>query len=131
MKTFFSKLFKRSKVNVNGQDFEGSNIEIVIDGNVVKAFNHNAKINIVIYGDASYIKNASGDITVNGDINGNIDSSSGDIKCENISCSVTTTSGSVTVKNTIGRDVTSTTGDISAKSILGNVKTQTGNIRRN
>ena len=110
----FNKKVGMAQIRINNQNYTGDNIiidnnKIVID-NVVTQINDKI-INISIVGNVDSLRVASCEtLTVNGDIK-TLDSTSGNIKCNNITGNVECISGNITTK-----------------SIGGNVKTISGNI---
>lgn len=66
-------------------------------------------------------------ITIEGDVTGNVVNESGDIKCGNVGGSVKIVSGDVSCDNVTG-DVSTTSGDIKANSINGSCRTLSGDI---
>lgn len=102
-------------ITINGITHQGSNITIInnkvmIDGKNVTpdskeisiAINANVnnlevdcceKINIT--GDVSKIKSMNGSIFVTGNVNGDVDSTNGNVQCGNVKGSVKTTNGNI------------------------------------
>lgn len=89
-----------------------SNNNIIIDGEKVKLSPDDKIINIVIEGDIPELKITNcNNLTVNGNINGSIKLTNGDIKCGDV-----------------GGDIDTVNGDIMAKNIQGNTSTVNGDI---
>jgi hypothetical protein len=103
-------------ININGVSYRGTNVSIngnilSIDGKVqVQALG--TEINVVITGDCDTIEGAS-EVTVRGNVQGDIKVGSGDVKCGNVAGNVSTGSG-----------------DISCGDIMGNIKTSSGDVYR-
>lgn len=107
------------KVTVNGNVFQtnGSSFSINGNGNVIingetvlTVESKNIEVNIV--GDVENLQTTSGDINVEGVVNG----------------SVKTVSGDIQVKGGVTGDVQTVSGDVKSPQISGNVKTVSGNI---
>ncbi len=103
------------QININGKEYSGSNLQIVngivkIDGKVVES--HDKKINIYVTGDITMlsvdscdsleitgevksVSSISGDVVINGNVDGNINTVSGDVKCRNHDGNATTVSGDI------------------------------------
>lgn len=84
------------KVFVNGKDVTPDTKEINIDvqGNIEK-LEVDACSKITITGDVHNVKTQSGDVDISGNVNGNIQTMSGDVDCGNVSGSISTMSGDV------------------------------------
>lgn len=84
------------KVIVDGKDItpESKNINIIVNGNIdrikVDSCDH-----VTVTGNAESVETMSGDININGDVNGFVKSMSGDIKCGHVSGKVSTMSGDI------------------------------------
>lgn len=118
--------FKINGLNITGNNVTVKNGNIIIDG---KDVTPDAKlINIEVSGDvgelivdtcekinitgnAQKIKTASGDVEIGGDVNGDVESMSGDINCENVEGDVHTSSGDIDCGDISG-SVSSMSGDI-------------------
>lgn len=90
-------------VIINGKKYEGNNISIsngniVIDGDLVEKTSEFEDKTLIIQGNVNSITTASGDVTVNGNVTGNVSTMSGDIECGNIFGNVSTMSGDITKK---------------------------------
>lgn len=101
---------------INGNSYSGRNItinnnKVIIDG-VVQTFDE-TEINIVINGDVEGgVELSSGDITIGGSVSGKVSTKSGDIRIAG---------------NTTG-DVSSMSGDVNCGSVVGDIRTVTGNV---
>jgi hypothetical protein len=107
-------------ININNKNYSGNTIsinknKIFIDG--VEIINNDKEINITIDGNidkvsvdscntfkingkANTVKTMSGDVIIDGDISGDVNTMSGDVECKSISGNVKTMSGDIkTVKN--------------------------------
>lgn len=69
-------------------------------------------------------------ITVEGNVTGNVENECGDIKCGSVGGSVNTTSGDIECDDVTG-DVSTASGDIKANSIKGNCRTISRDISTN
>lgn len=105
----------KSTTTINGKTYEGSSVSIIGDKVIVDGIEQDTvegkNITIEIHGDVEsietgsgdvsaqnvngYIKTASGDIDVQGDIEGNVSTMSGDVSVSEIGGSVSTMSGDV------------------------------------
>lgn len=104
-----------SSVTINGKKYIGNNIvifngKIMIDGSNItsdeKVFNITVNGNIdslkvdtcnklEIIGNVSNINTVSGDVDINGDVSGSIQTVSGDVSCGNVGGSLNTISGDI------------------------------------
>lgn len=105
------------KVIVDGQNYtpekEEKVINITVDGNLEKLdVDYCSKIQI--NGNTNDVKTTSGDITIEGLVNGDVSTTSGDIECGDIKGNVKTSSGDVKCGN-IGGSVSTLSGDIKNK----------------
>lgn len=104
-----------NNIQINGKNYSGSNIVI-----------SNGKVTIDGQLQADSF---TGDIQIN--ISGNVEkveTSTGDVQCESAG-SVNTSTGDVKA-NEIAGNVKTSTGDVTAKMIHGSVKTSTGDISK-
>jgi len=86
------------------------------------------QITIQVTGDVSQLTvDACQLVTVNGNV-GSLKTSSGDVKAENITQSVTTTSGDVECGD-VGGSVSTTSGDVECGAVQGRVSTVSGDIK--
>lgn len=105
-----------SKINVNGNIYSGNSIvinngRVIVDGNEITPENVK-EINISVDGDVvelkvdscsllkvsgnvTHVQTKSGDVSVLGDVEGNIQTMSGDVKCGSVGGSITTMSGNI------------------------------------
>ncbi len=107
-----------STIRINQSTFHCNNItisgegKVTIDGKLV-SFEDSKEINITVQGDieqlqveccnkvsvtgnATNINTKSGDVEVSGNVNGNIQTMSGDVQCGNVGGNISTMSGDVT-----------------------------------
>ncbi len=96
-------------VTINGKTYSGKNITVTSDGNVIVDGSRHGSVagpvNVVVHGACESVSTVSGDIQVNGDVNG------GD---------VSTTNGDITVNGNVSANkVKTTNGDIVAKGQIG------------
>ena len=109
-------------VVVNGKRYETPNGSISVIGNKVYC---NGKL----LTDCDEISEKYINIVVEGNVDGNIETASGDVTVKGNCRSVKSTSGDVECGDVEG-DVTTVSGDVKCKSIGGNVKTVSGDISR-
>ena len=112
-------------VNVNGKNYEvpnGCNVSVIngkvyFNGKLSDYFkNYNdKKIEIIIVGDCEEVKVDAGNVTVKGNVKGNVN----------------VDAGNISVEGDIRGNVTADCGNISANYIAGNVSTDCGNIGKN
>ena len=108
-----------SSVIINGKTYVGNNIivsngKIMIDGKNITS--DDKVINITVNGDIDSLKvdtcnklelignvtninTVSGDVDINGDVSGSIQTVSGDVKCKNVGGSINTLSGDINHNN--------------------------------
>lgn len=114
---FYNKVLSKLSSNVSN-----------INGNSTIIINHNGKKVIcrkdetVTVGDMTVtLTNCFADITVNGNVNGNVSTTNGNIKCSNVSGDVSTTNGDVECQ-TIYNGAYTTNGDITVAKHIYNHK---------
>lgn len=100
----------------NGKNIVMSNGKVFVDGKEVEQLDRYGKtinINITIEKDTTVenIEVEYGNVVINGDVNGNVKSVSGDVTCGNVGGNVKTVSGDVDCNN-IGGGITTVSGDI-------------------
>lgn len=91
-----SVLIVNGKVIVNGEEIttEGKEINISIEGNIDE-LKVDACDKISIVGSAKTVSTKSGNIKVNGNVDGNIQTMSGNVNCGVVNGSITTMSGNI------------------------------------
>ena len=109
-------------VNINGRKYtapDGVSISVInnkvyFDGKLAEDFNDwkEKKIEIIVEGNCKELKADTGNITINGNVEGD----------------VTADTGNIIVKNNVQGNVTSDCGNVNAHHIFGNVTTDCGNI---
>jgi len=104
------------RIVIDGREFHGNSVSIsngrvVIDG-VMQDGELVGDINIEVYGDVKSLETTCGNVTARNV--GNISTTSGDVKCGDVSGNIQTTSGDVECGN-IGGNVKTSSGDITAK----------------
>ena len=109
-------------VIVNGKRYETAGGGISIVGN--KVYCNGKEIT-----DCEHISEKNVYITVEGNVEGDIETSSGSITVKGNCHSVHTTSGDVECRDVEG-DVKTVSGDVKCKSIGGSVKTVSGDISK-
>jgi len=85
-----------NKVIVNGQDVtpDAKEINITVEGNIEKIeAEYCNKINVT--GEVGNIKTMSGDIEINGNVKGSIQTMSGSVGCRDVSGSISSMSGNI------------------------------------
>ena len=89
-------VISNGKIMVNGKDVtpDSKEINIVINGDVEK-LEVDCCNKVEVIGSVKNIKTQSGDVEVTGDVDGNIQTMSGDVDCGMIGGSVSTMSGNV------------------------------------
>lgn len=107
-----------SSVTINGKTYQGRNISVTGDGNVVVDGVRQkgavvGPITIVVNGDSKSITTQSGDVRVQGTVN-----------------RVETMSGDVDVAGNILGDVSTMSGDITAHAIKGHAQSDSGDVER-
>lgn len=100
------------KVYIDGKliNVEEKTINISIEGNCENiSADHCNKIEVT--GNANKITTSMGDVTVRGNVSGNVEASSGDIYCGDVTGNVETSMGDINCKN-VGGKVSTSMGDI-------------------
>jgi hypothetical protein len=102
-------------VNINGRIFSGNNVivengKVFIDGESIDSDEKEIKIEISgnienltidyckginVTGDVSKLKTMSGNVSVTGNVNGDVETMSGNVKCDDIRGNVKTVSGNI------------------------------------
>lgn len=102
-------------ININGRIFSGKSVvvkngKVFVDGKSVESDEKEIKIEVTgnietltvdhcdevkVTGDVSKLKTMSGDVTIGGDVKGNVETMSGDVRCGNITGKVKTVSGDI------------------------------------
>lgn len=121
-----SIIINGTSITVSG----GGSLQI-INGRVIvggKDLTPDAKdIRIEIHGDVAHLEvDSCNQVVVNGTV-GELSTSSGDVKCGDVSGDVRTTSGDVRCKCVNG-SVQTVSGDVEASQIAGSVRTVSGDI---
>ena len=101
---------------INGKSYIGNSVsiknnKITIDGNVIETEEKNIKIEIQgdieelkvdecdsvkVTGNVKNLTTMSGDVTVKGDVSGNVKTMSGDVECGKVGGNISTMSGDIT-----------------------------------
>ena len=108
--------FKDGKAYVNGQPIEDYSkspekvINITINGNIDKIKVEQCET-IQVTGNVRQVKTISGNVSVGGNVDGDVKSTSGDINCKDVEGDVSTTSGDIHCGYVNG-DVETTSGTI-------------------
>lgn len=85
------------RIVVNGQDVTPDDNEIInitINGNV-DSLQVDSCYKVSITGNASTVRTTSGDIDIQGNVSGGVQTVSGDVDCGNVSGSISTVSGNI------------------------------------
>lgn len=120
-------------ITINGQVYNGSSLSIVngvisIDGKNVITPSEKI-INISVNGNIDELRVGSCQkVEVSGDVK-NLQTTSGDVVCGNVTNSVQTTSGDVEC-DSVGGNVSTVSGDVKCEEIKGRVSTVSGDIGR-
>jgi len=105
---------------INGESFQGGSItvkgdKVYIDGKEAEG---------------SYTSSKKIEITIQGDVEGNVRATSSDIKIEgNVGKKVETVSGDIEC-NDIHGDIDTVSGDIRCNNVEGDIDTVSGNVKR-
>jgi hypothetical protein len=109
-------------ISINGRhySFEDCNGRIVtnkqgtyMNGVLIESYKSDERtINVTIDGNVGQIDHSAGDLTVNGNVTGNIKSNAGNVE----------------IKGDVGGDVTSSAGNVTASIIKGRASVTAGNI---
>ena len=92
-------------VTINGKTYNGDGKNITVkDGSIIvdgKQVDHisSSPINITVSGNSGNIETGQGDITIQGDVQGDVKTGQGDVKCGNVNGSVKTGMGDVNMRN--------------------------------
>ena len=109
-------------VVVNGKKYTTTGGSISVIGNKVYCDGE-------LLSDCDEFKEKVINIVVNGNVDGYVKTTSGNIKLQGSVGEIETTSGDVDIVGNVG-NVKTVSGDVKAKKILGNVKTVSGDISK-
>lgn len=109
-------------VVVNGKKYTTTGGSISVIGNKVYCDGE-------LLSDCDEFKEKVINITVNGNVDGYVKTTSGNIKLQGSVGEIETTSGDVDIVGNVG-NVKTVSGNVKAKKILGNVKTVSGDIAK-
>jgi DUF4097 and DUF4098 domain-containing protein YvlB len=142
LKTVISQISNggKSVVMVNGKTytFEGAKNVSVINGKILvdgKEVEHqengpSIEITITIHGDVGSVETGSGNVTVNGNVSGNVEATSGDVQVSGNSGAVHTTSGDCRVSKNVEGPIATTSGNVeSGGNVDGSVRTVSGDVK--
>jgi hypothetical protein len=123
-----------STIVVNGRTYHTdggsvSNINgvVTVDGIRVD-LGDEKEINIVVNGDISKLKvDYCKNLKVDGNVN-ELQTSSGDVECGNVTGSIQTSSGDVECRN-VGGNIRTSSGDVKCGNISGDVNSMSGDIK--
>ena len=88
-----------SKIYINGKDVtpDSKNISISVEGNIENLDVASCE-KIIVTGSVSKLSLTSGDIKINGNVDGDIKTTSGNVNCEKVAGSIKTISGNIKTK---------------------------------
>lgn len=123
----------QGSVTINGKTYRGSSIEVVndevkVDGKPVEPAESSFKtVSIVVEGSCQDITVNVGDITVKGNVDGEVHTGMGDIECGDVSGDVDDAMGNIDCKN-VGGDVIANMGNVTCGTVQGDVSASMGNV---
>lgn len=112
------KMPEMPEIDVNGVKSFGrtvviSNGRVIIDGQECGSTKDQKTINVIITGNLDSLRvDACNEITVNGDVRGDIQTNAGDVTCKDVTGDVSTMAGNIECANVAG----------SASTMAGNVR---------
>lgn len=109
-------------VIVNGKTYTTNGGSISIIGNKVYC-------NGELLSDCDEFKEKVINVIVNGNVDGYVKTTSGNVKLQGSVGEIETTSGDVTIDGNVG-NVKTVSGNVRAKKVLGNVKTVSGDVSK-
>ena len=120
-----------SQIIINEKSFSGRNViinnnKVIVDG--IDVTPDTKEINISVEGN---INELTVDVCKTINVNGNVhelQTTSGDVQCNDVNNGIKTTSGDVECNNVTG-NIQTTSGDVTANEINGSVKTVSGDIK--
>ncbi len=121
-----------SSITINGKSYVGKSVTIVngkviVNGNEVTP-EDSKTITINVEGDIDELNvDACEKITVKGNVK-NIQTSSGDIDCGNVTGGIQTSSGDIECGD-VGGSIQTSSGDVKCGTVGGNVRTNSGDIK--
>lgn len=92
-------VMRNNRIFIDGKEVteDGKEINIIVQGNL-NELTVDACNKVSIEGSSNNVKTQSGDVEVAGEVKGNVQTMSGDVKCGKVGGSVSTMSGDVTHK---------------------------------
>lgn len=114
-----------TKITIDGVTYTYRNIKslynldgnIYADGKVIIHTNGNSQFRVFIDGDTKNVLTTSGEIIINGNINGNVKTTSGDINVTgDIIENVSAISGNINITGNVNGNTMTTSGDIKIKN---------------
>ena len=128
-------------VNINGRQYtapDGVSVSVInnkvyFNGKLAEDFNNSKEKNIEINieGNCKELKTDSGNITINGNVEGNVKTDTGNINISgDIYKDVNTDTGNVMCRGNINGNVKTDTGNIGSHHIFGNATTDCGIISK-
>jgi hypothetical protein len=121
-----------SSITVNGKNYVGSSVtimngKVIVNGKEVTPEDSKV-ITINIEGDVEELNvDVCEKITIKGNVK-NIQTSSGDVECNNITGSIQSSSGDIECGD-VGGSIQTSSGDVKCGTISGNVRTNSGDIK--
>lgn len=79
-------------------DNVGTDQTINLDGETINVGGF-ASVSVVVHGNAGSIRTMSGDVQVDGDVNGSVSTMSGEVRCNHLRGNASTMSGDIRIKN--------------------------------
>lgn len=107
---------------VNGKRYE-------LPSGSISVVNNKVYCNGKLVTDTNEFKEKNIKIVIQGNVDGDISTESGDIEVNGNCKNVKSVSGDINIKGDVGGDVKSTSGDITCRDISGNVQTVSGDIK--
>lgn len=92
-KMSLDEMIKRGIASEDGESGANKGTEITIIGDVGRIVNKFGKI--VVEGSCNRVKTISGDVEIRGDVEGDVETTSGNISCGNVAGDVSTVSGRI------------------------------------
>ena len=126
-KKILQKLLDKNmnKICVNGKTYE-------VEGGNINVINNEVYCNGKLVSDLNKVAEKEIKITIEGNLEGDLKTSSGDVKIEgDVKGSVQTQSGDVDVSGAVGGSISTMSGDVECGNVGGGVSTMSGDISKN
>ncbi|AGN30188.1 hypothetical protein VPFG_00188 [Vibrio phage nt-1] len=119
MSNFKANLVGRGTIEVNGKKYQGTSVtvkngKVIVDGRLQEDVSDCQTVTVNIEGSATLVQNENGNVTIGGEVKGDVKTTNGDIHCLNVHGNVKTTNGDIDCYDVAG-DVETVNGDISRK----------------